>query len=156
MKFIYFILLISSFGCATKNINYDRYKIIEKYKTDYKYYLNDEDIYRQKVLESYGYQFIRINRFNSGKNPIETLDKRIKEVTLERANDKPWLDNLNRIYSSINSGQMRECPKCKELRMAQDFKDPKLETKIGRFCKFCKEKPRTSYRRSRGRRWRRY
>jgi hypothetical protein len=72
MKFIYFILLISSFGCATKNINYDRYKIIEKYKTDYKYYLNDEDIAFENVF---------LNKDN-----IESIivDKRSKTIVIHQ------------------------------------------------------------------------
>lgn len=50
MKFIYFILLISCFGCATKNINYDRNKIIEKYNDDYRFFLNDEEIVFENVF----------------------------------------------------------------------------------------------------------
>jgi very-short-patch-repair endonuclease len=118
-------------------------------------YLNDDDVYRQKVLESYGYEFIRINRFNSGKNPIDVLDRRLKEITARRNDDKPWLNNVNRTIQSINAGEMKECPKCKTLREAEDFKDSKLETKYGRFCRFCKQKPRKSSRGNR-RGWRRY
>ena len=118
-------------------------------------YLSDDDVYRQKVLESYGYEFLRINRFNSGVNPIDTLDRRLKEITIEKSNDKPWLNSVNRTIQSLNTGEMKECQKCGTLRDIADFKDPKLETKMGRFCRFCKEKPRTSSRRNR-RGWRRY
>jgi hypothetical protein len=44
---------------------------------NYTSYMKPEDIERQKVLESYGYKFIRINRFNVGKDPIDYLDKRL-------------------------------------------------------------------------------
>ena len=33
---------------------------------------------------------------------------------------------------------MKECPKCKEIRDVNDFKDTSLITGYGRFCKFCK------------------
>ena len=43
-------------------------------------YMTEEDIYRQKVLEGYGYRFLRINRFNIGQDPIETLNKRLEAL----------------------------------------------------------------------------
>lgn len=49
-------------------------------ESNYKYYMKDDDIYRQKVLEGYGYKFLRINRFNIGDNPIETLDNRLQNL----------------------------------------------------------------------------
>jgi very-short-patch-repair endonuclease len=42
--------------------------------------MKDDDIYRQKVLEGYGYKFLRINRFNIGDDPIETLDSRLQNL----------------------------------------------------------------------------
>ena len=39
-----------------------------------------EDLERQYVLESYGYKFLRINRFNMGKDPVETLSHRLDEM----------------------------------------------------------------------------
>lgn len=47
---------------------------------NYTYYLKDDDIYRQKVLEGYGYKFLRINRFNIGNDPIETLNDRLQNL----------------------------------------------------------------------------
>ena len=48
-------------------IEYDGFKehfinLSEVNESNYKYYMSDDDIYRQKVLEGYGYQFIRINK----------------------------------------------------------------------------------------------
>lgn len=48
--------------------------------SNYIYYMKDDDIYRQKVLEGYGYKFLRINRFNIGDDPIETLNERICDL----------------------------------------------------------------------------
>lgn len=47
--------------------------------SNYQEYYSSEDVYRQHVLEGYGYKFLRINRFNLGENPIETLDSRIQD-----------------------------------------------------------------------------
>ena len=42
-------------------------------------YFTKDHVYREKTLESYGYRFLRINRFNIGKNPIETLNNRLED-----------------------------------------------------------------------------
>ena len=40
-------------------------------------YLNESDVEREKVLESYGYRMLRINRFNVGNEPVTELNSRI-------------------------------------------------------------------------------
>lgn len=52
--------------------------------SNYQEYYSSEDVYRQHVLEGYGYKFIRINKFNLGENPIETLDFRIQEIVKKK------------------------------------------------------------------------
>lgn len=47
---------------------------------NYEFYMSDKDIYRQKILEGYGYKFLRINRFNIGADPIETLNSRLENL----------------------------------------------------------------------------
>ena len=49
-------------------------------ESNYEDYYSPEDVYRQHVLEGYGYRFIRINKFNLGDDPIATLDSRIQEI----------------------------------------------------------------------------
>ena len=49
-------------------------------ESNYGFYMKDDDIYRQKVLEGYGYKFLRINRFNIGDDPIETLNNRLQNL----------------------------------------------------------------------------
>ncbi|MEO6077617.1 MAG: AAA domain-containing protein [Candidatus Andersenbacteria bacterium] len=52
--------------------------------SNYEEYYSPEDVYRQHVLEGYGYRFIRINKFNLGNNPIATLDSRIQEIVKKK------------------------------------------------------------------------
>ena len=46
---------------------------------------NFEDFYstnhyeREKALETYGYNFIRLNKFNTADDPVKFLDKKLKE-----------------------------------------------------------------------------
>lgn len=49
-------------------------------ESNYQEYYSPEDVYRQHVIEGYGYRFIRINKFNLGDNPIATLDARIQKI----------------------------------------------------------------------------
>jgi ssDNA-binding Zn-finger/Zn-ribbon topoisomerase 1 len=105
---------------------------------NYEHYMSEGDVYRQKVLESYGYKFLRINKFNSGSNPVETLDKRLKELTKPEPKINPWLTKIHTTIEDIQSGDVKECPKCKQLRDFEDFKDASLARGVGRICKQCK------------------
>lgn len=109
---------------------------VDKY--NYEYYMSDGDVYRQKVLESYGYKFLRINKFNSGNNPVETLDVRLKDLTKPEPKINPWLTKIHSTIEEIQSGDIKECPKCKQLREVEDFKDSSLVRGVGRICRHCK------------------
>ncbi len=101
-------------------------------------YQNEGDVYRQKVLESYGYKFIRINNFNSGENPVQTLNERLMAAIKPEPKQNPL---MNKIYSNIEdlqSGDMKECPKCKDVKAISEFKDDSLVKGVGRFCQSCK------------------
>ncbi len=105
---------------------------------NYQNYYSDGDVYRQKVLESYWYKFLRINRFNIGNEPIKTLDERLSWMVKNFWNKNPLLNNIQETITGLQSGMMKECPKCKEVRSCDDFKDPTLSTGEWRFCKTCK------------------
>jgi len=53
-------------------------------ESNYSYYLKDDDIYRQKILEGYGYKFLRINKFNIGKDPVEILNQRLENIVKKK------------------------------------------------------------------------
>ncbi len=109
-------------------------------KFNYQNYYSDADVYRQKVLESYGYRFLRINRFNIGKDPITTLNQRIAHLVKDEPAGNPLLNNIHETIEHLHNGEMKECPKCKELRSRDDFRDSSLLTGYGRFCNQCKGK----------------
>jgi very-short-patch-repair endonuclease len=105
---------------------------------NYEHYMSDGDVYRQKVLESYGYKFLRINKFNSGENPVEVLDKRLSTLTKPEIQINPLMFKIHETIENLQSGDMKECPKCKEVRSLTEFKDSSLSSGMGRFCKHCK------------------
>jgi ssDNA-binding Zn-finger/Zn-ribbon topoisomerase 1 len=96
-------------------------------------------------LESYGYKFLRINRFNIGKNPVATLNERIYSLIKESPSNDSFLTNVHETIEGLENGEKKECPKCREIRDLDDFKDATLIRGFGRFCKYCKGKGGNSY-----------
>jgi len=124
-------------------IEYDGFKehfqnIDEVNEFNYVHYYSENDVYREKVLESYGYKFLRINKFNIGSNPIKNLDERISSLLRSGKETSPFLDSIHETYEGLQNGDKKECPKCKEIRETADFKDTTLIRGYGRFCRFCK------------------
>lgn len=126
-------------------IEYDGFRehfkdIDEVNEFNYKNYYSEEDLVRQKTLESYGYKFIRINKFNIGENPIKTLNVRIENLLRNNFNSNQKLNNVYKTFEGLQNGEMKECPKCKAIKSLSDFKDSSLISGYGRFCKDCKSK----------------
>jgi len=107
--------------------------------SNFKEYYSDEDVYRQKILESYGYKFLRINKFNIGKDPISTLNLRIEELIKNGEYcDNKVLDNIHNTIGNLQTGEMKVCPKCKNVKTLNEFKDVTRISGFGRFCRDCK------------------
>lgn len=124
-------------------------------------YLNDSDIERQYTLESYGYKFIRINRFNLGKDPIKTLSDRLYRLINQHFDNKPneLVASLQNQASSLLNKSAKQCPICKQIKQHDQYFDQNLKDGqggYGRNCISCKSnsqlaaKSKSSYRR----RWR--
>jgi len=118
------------------NEHFKQSEWINKY--NYADYYSDGDEYRQKILESYGYKFLRINRFNSGTNPVLTLNSRIDELLRPDPTGNPLMFKIQKTITGIQSGEVRECPKCREFHPIDEFRDPKLATGLGKICMNCK------------------
>ena len=114
-------------------------------------YLTDSDVERQLTLESYGYKFLRINRFNLGKDPIQTISERLfRLVDLHfKDNTNELVRNLQTQANSLIDKTSKQCPKCLQIKQHEDFYDATLkggEGGYGRNCMVCKTviKPVTS------------
>jgi len=125
-------------------IEYDGF--MEHFKDDenvneynYQDFYSEADIYREKVLESYGYKFIRINKFNIGKEPIKKLNDRIF-ASIKNNYQKPngVLSHIHETVEGLQSGEMKECPNCKKIQSIYSFRDLGLVSGYGRFCNDCK------------------
>jgi ssDNA-binding Zn-finger/Zn-ribbon topoisomerase 1/very-short-patch-repair endonuclease len=110
------------------------------------YYYSEADVYREKVLESYGYKFLRINKFNIGNNPVTTLDNRIRLLTRDEPINTKFLSGIQETVEAFQNGSVRLCPKCEEIRNIEDFKDSALISGYGRICNKCKETKKSEIR----------
>ncbi|PIV42601.1 MAG: hypothetical protein COS26_01735 [Candidatus Nealsonbacteria bacterium CG02_land_8_20_14_3_00_40_11] len=124
-------------------IEYDGFRehftnIDETNEFNYEDYHTEDHVYREKVLESYGYKFLRINKFNVGDDPVATLNERIGNLIKNGVSRHSRINRIHETIEGLQNGDMKECPKCKEIRSANDFKDSSLLTGYGRFCKYCK------------------
>lgn len=137
-----------------KDENHNEHKIIIEYdgfdehfkdfeeinEHTYQHYYSDDDVYRQKVLEGYGYKFLRINKFNAGDNPIKTLNDRIDNLISHAKFTNVTIDKLKRKVEGLHNGNMKECIKCKTIKEVDAFKDDSLITGYGKICNDCKKK----------------
>jgi len=124
-------------------IEYDGFRehfkdIDEINEFNYEEFMTDKDVYRQKVLESYGYKFLRINKFNIGNDPISILNERIGSLVKNGIEKNNVISHIHNTIERLNNGEDKECPKCKIIRDYKDFRDPDLITGYGRFCCHCK------------------
>ncbi len=110
-------------------------------ETNYAEYYSSEDVYRQKVLEGYGYRFLRINRFNIGKNPVQTLNQRLIDLLAKEKKHNSAIESIHTAIEGLQNGELRECPKCKELRSIGDFENKSLASGYSRFCSACRVRP---------------
>lgn len=145
-----FLLLFKNEGRSVRIIiEYDGFKehftnLSEANASTFEFYQKDDDIYRQKVLESYGYIFLRLNKFNLGSkgNESETISERIKEIIDRETRSKS--ENIWIIESTINdvesfkNGKKKICPKCWELKDIEDFQDSNLLSWSWKYCMSCK------------------
>ena len=49
---------------------------------NYENYYTERDVERERILEGYGFPFIRFNRFNLGKDPVKTVSKKLNSFFL--------------------------------------------------------------------------
>ncbi len=112
-------------------------------------YYQPQDIERQMIIESYGYKFLRLNRFNLGENPVTFLSNRLYElvdIASKTKEDSNSIASIKEDALSIEIGSKKRCPKCAHIQDIQTFWDPQLKNGqggYGRHCLLCKSKPKT-------------
>jgi superfamily I DNA and/or RNA helicase len=75
-----FLLSYKKFNIIIEYDGFDYHFDKESNKYNYKYNYKENDIIRQHILETFGYNFIRLNKFNMRHDePIKYIDKKIKD-----------------------------------------------------------------------------
>jgi hypothetical protein len=108
-------------------------------------YLVEADVERQLTLESYGYRFLRVNRFNLGNDPVVTLSDRLTAL-IEVAVGEPVSKAVNSVLeqaAGLVSKELKPCSRCGQIQKMDAFFDPDLKSGDGghgRVCMTCKAK----------------
>jgi superfamily I DNA and/or RNA helicase len=118
---------------------------------NYDQYMSHSDVERQKVLESYGYKFLRLNRFNIGHDPVLTLSNRIEKLvnTADVQVRAVSLDAISSTVEKLQNKTAKECGKCATVKDLQAFFDRSLaggKGGYGRICLVCKRAAQTENR----------
>lgn len=109
------------------------------------FYYKPEDVERQVTLESYGYKFLRVNRFNLGSDPVNTLSDRLQKLlgTIERNNNNhKVVDRIQDDAAALANGEKKFCRKCQKTKPLKAFFDKALRGgtgSYGRYCLQCKQ-----------------
>ncbi len=107
-------------------------------------YLHEGDLERQLTLESYGYRFLRINRFNLGQDPVATMSARLMRLVDIAIGDQPVSASVERVQSQASGladKTLRMCSRCRQIKEPTQFFDPDLGRGAGgygRGCRSCK------------------
>ncbi|MGP8177261.1 MAG: AAA domain-containing protein [Steroidobacteraceae bacterium] len=124
-------------------------------------YLNEMDVERQLTLESYGYRFLRLNRFNLGTDPVVALSERLEQITASatRVDSTGTVRIISEQAGALADKTARACERCGDIKPLAHFFDKTLGNGAGgtgRICMPCKQAERPPPRdgRRRRRRWR--
>lgn len=91
--FLLLLILILTFGCATRNIKYDRNKILKKYASEFDIILDSEKVNLENLY------------LDKDNIKATSIDRKEKTVTIDQLK-KPELITLNNIYlDSLSKGR---------------------------------------------------
>jgi DNA polymerase III delta prime subunit len=132
--------------------------------SNYESYMSEGDIERQLTLEQYGYRFVRLNRFNVGRDPVQTISAMLERVVKNAdVRDPEAISQIRDDAAGLGDGSRKRCSRCNQIRELSEFHDRSLRDGAGgygRICIVCKNafkpkprprgySPRWQYRRKR-------
>jgi hypothetical protein len=113
--------------------------------TTWRAYLTSEDLEREKVLEGFGVQMIRLNRFNLGTDPVATIDGLLRERLDDLINGggphdlvAKMAEKAGEIEKGLKTGEYKRCKKCDRDLPLDMFRDDSAKSGLGRHCRECK------------------
>ncbi len=100
--------------------------------------LIESDVERQKIIESYGYPVVRLNKFVLRRDPVQYIDNKLRETFCKKKTSDPFMNEIKLLYTRIESGKLKECERCKQVLPLSYFLDSTLASLYGRVCILCK------------------
>lgn len=114
------ILMILSIGCATRNIAYDRNKILKKYSSDYNIFVDNQKIDFENIyLNKYNIDYVKLDKQNKKVN-IKQL-RTVELIEVERI----YLDSLKKIIEYTHQKKLELLIVVNGIPLGDSFKiDP--------------------------------
>jgi very-short-patch-repair endonuclease len=112
---------------------------------NFEQFYREEDIERQLIIEGYGYKFLRINRFNLGKDPVQTLLNRLFQLIQQASQERPQnavIAKIREDAEDLSDKSSKVCPRCEMILDLHAFFDSALKSGSGghgRICMPCKK-----------------
>jgi len=111
--------------------------------TNHDRYLHEADVERQLTLESYGYRFLRLNRFNLGTDPVAKLSERLEQLVASaaRADSTGAVKIISQQAEALTDKSAKVCERCGAIKPIASFYDKTLgggSGGNGRICMPCK------------------
>jgi len=111
--------------------------------TNHDRYLREADVERQLTLESYGYRFLRLNRFNLGTDPVAKLSERLEQIAASaaRADSTGAVKIISQQAEALTDKSAKVCERCGAIKPMALFFDKTLgggSGGNGRICMPCK------------------
>jgi hypothetical protein len=107
-------------------------------------YLTDDDLEREKVLESFGVPIVRLNRFNLGDDPVAKIDRLLRErlATMIDGIETHELiaklaEEVDKIETGLKDGSYKKCTRCDRDLPISMFKSQTAKSGYGRYCIEC-------------------
>jgi AAA domain len=112
--------------------------------TNHDRYLHEADVERQLTLESYGYRFLRLNRFNLGTDPVARLSERLEQIaaSARRADSTGAVKIISQQAEALTEKSSKVCERCGAIKPMALFFDKNLGGGAGgngRICMPCKQ-----------------
>jgi hypothetical protein len=91
-------------------------------------YLHEADVERQLTLESYGYRFLRLNRFNLGTDQVAKLSERLEQIAASaaRADSTGAVKGISQQAEALTDKSAKVCERCGAIKPMALFFDKTL------------------------------
>jgi len=106
-----------------------------------------DDVERMRIIESYGYPIIVLNKFLLRRDPIATIDRLLRTALKKKSFD--FQERIGDLLAKYAPNETRQCSQCKATRKIESFFDARLKSGVGKICSVCSPRrgldPNASY-----------